>query len=124
MSPSLWEKMAKSYISAPPGELVAPPRGNPGSATGKYEPNGKANVMLQLYYSPNSQLCVLIDVSCVKFGEHVILVTETCVCRFGGGTCCIEMFPVTNITVRVLALELETDGESLTKLDKIWNCVK
>ena len=28
-----WEKLAKSYVGASPGELAPPPRGNPGSAT-------------------------------------------------------------------------------------------
>ena len=27
------ENLAKSYVSAPPGELAPPPLGNPGSAT-------------------------------------------------------------------------------------------
>ena len=33
ISCSFWENLAKSYVGAPPGELVPPPRGNPGSAT-------------------------------------------------------------------------------------------
>ena len=33
ISCSFWEKLAKSYVGASPGELAAPPRGNPGSAT-------------------------------------------------------------------------------------------
>ena len=33
ISCSFWENLAKLYVSAPPGELVPPPWGNPGSAT-------------------------------------------------------------------------------------------
>ena len=33
ISCSFWEILTKSYVGAPPGELVPPPRGNPGSAT-------------------------------------------------------------------------------------------
>ena len=33
ISCSFWENLAKSYVGAPTGELVPPPRGNPGSAT-------------------------------------------------------------------------------------------
>ena len=33
ISCSFWENLAKSYVGAPPGELVPPPQGNPGPAT-------------------------------------------------------------------------------------------
>ena len=33
ISCSFWEHLAKSYVGAPPGGLVPPPRRNPGSAT-------------------------------------------------------------------------------------------
>ena len=33
ISCSFWENLAKSYVGAPTGELVSPPRGNPGSTT-------------------------------------------------------------------------------------------
>ena len=36
ISCSFWEFLAKSYVGAPPGELVPPPLENPGSATALY----------------------------------------------------------------------------------------
>ena len=34
---SFWENLAKSYVGTPLGELVPPPRGNPGSATAQHK---------------------------------------------------------------------------------------
>ena len=53
ISCSFWENLAKSYVGAPPGELAPPPRGNPGSATGKEclrcKNVNKLDMKIQLY---------------------------------------------------------------------------
>ena len=42
ISCSFWENLANLYVGTPPGELVPPPQGNPGSTTDNVDPNTKS----------------------------------------------------------------------------------